>query len=149
MRIINFVISDVRQINFTCKLALICDLCTFSVLLTPNIARNGIATQISNFHHSMHPTPDYASYAIDGNFDTSARYANGQCAITQNHHNGGWWQVKLDGIYSVLKVAITTRNGYGMINQCTYHSSNPISRFSRCNVNFFTGAKIVCITSQW
>ena len=120
MGIINVVIFDVRQIHFTFKLVLICDLCAFSVLLTPNIARNGIATQISNFHHSsMHPTPDYASYAIDGNFDTSARYANGQCAITQNHHNGGWWQVEFDGIYSVLKVAITTRNGFGMMIHCT------------------------------
>ena len=88
-----------------------------SVLLTPNIARNGTATQITDFHHSMHPTPDYASFAIDGNFDTSARYANGQCAITLNNYNGNWWQVEFDGIYSVLKVAITTRNGFGMINQ--------------------------------
>ena len=116
MGIINFMLIDVRQIHFICKLVLYCNFCTFSVLLTPNIARNGIATQISNFHHSMHPTPDYASCAIDGNFDTSARYADGQCAITQNHHNGGWWQVELDGNYSVLKVAITTRNGYGTIS---------------------------------
>ena len=77
-------------------------------LLTPNIARNGIATQISDYNNAARGTPDYASYAIDGDFSTNIN-GIGRCAHT-NGHAGAWWQVDLRKRFQIQKVSITTRD---------------------------------------
>ena len=81
-------------------------------VLSPNVALNGSATQITN-HVYGHWSPDYASYAIDGNFSTDIHGAGHRCAITLDNMNGAWWQVDLRQLYTIEKVAITTRKQYG------------------------------------
>ena len=85
-------------------------------ILSPNIALNGTATQISYYHHSSRfSDPDYAFYAIDGNFSTDIFNAGARCAITLNNIMGAWWQVDLMNIFRVEKVALTTRKHFGII----------------------------------
>ena len=85
-------------------------------ILSPNVALNGTATQITNFHHrSRFSDPDYALYAIDGNFSTDILNSKARCAITLNNMVGAWWQVDLMNIYRVEKVALTTRKCFGII----------------------------------
>ena len=82
----------------------------FVVLLTPNIARNGTATQSSDYHHhSDHSDPDDANFAIDRNFNTNV-HSPERCAHTQRD-SGAWWQVDLLQIYEIHKVSIITREG--------------------------------------
>ena len=76
---------------------------------------NGTATQITDFRHGQFPDPDYAFYAIDGNFSTDIQDAGARCAITLNNMMGAWWQVDLMNIYRVEKVALTTRKRFGII----------------------------------
>ena len=84
------------------------------VLLIPNVALNGEATQSSDHHHTVavHGTsfvdPDYAHYAIDGKFGTDLG-ARDRCAIT-NADPGAWWQADLKYQMKIEKVAVTTRN---------------------------------------
>ena len=82
-------------------------------LLTPNIARNGIATQISDYYFAARGNPDYASYATDGDFSTNIN-GIGRCAHT-NGHAGAWWQVDLRKSFQIQKVSITTRDLYSGI----------------------------------
>ena len=78
-------------------------------LLTPNVALIGNATQISSFHHSsLFSDPDYAKYAIDGNFSTDMHQSGARCAHT-GYEFGAWWQVDLQNQFEIKKVAITTR----------------------------------------
>ena len=81
-------------------------------VLSPNVALNGIATQITNFNHG-YGDPDYASYAIDGDFSTDILGARHRCAVTLNNMYGAWWQVDLLRLYIIEKVALTTRKLYG------------------------------------
>ena len=76
--------------------------------MSPNVAKNGFAAQVADYHHTgRFSDPDYASYAIDGNFSTDLN--NGaRCAVTQSWY-GAWWQVDLLTTNLVVKVAITTR----------------------------------------
>ena len=83
-------------------------------LLSLNIATQGIATQISDFHYvGTFPDPDYAFYAIDGDFSTGLT-DGARCAIMLNSTPGAWWQVDLKKHYVIESVAITTRKHYGM-----------------------------------
>ena len=81
----------------------------FVVLLSPNIARRGLASQSSNFTYHYN-NPDHANYAIDGIFDTDLRL--NRCAHTLKEP-GAWWQVNLQGVHEIRKVAITTRSSVG------------------------------------
>ena len=67
-----------------------------------NIARHGIASQISN-----HSTNNTASNAIDGNFKDD------RCAVTPKI-GGAWWQVDLRTQFRIVAVSITTRKMAGM-----------------------------------
>ena len=78
-------------------------------ILSPNLALNGTATQISDFHHDQFPDPDYAFYAINGDFATEILASEARCAITLNNMAGAWWQVDLKTIHWIRKMAITTR----------------------------------------
>ena len=80
-------------------------------VLFPNVALNGIATQISNYDHGC-GDPDYASYAIDGDFSTDVAGACHRCAVTLSN-NGAWWQVDLLHLYIIEKVALTIRRLHG------------------------------------
>ena len=81
-----------------------------TVLLTPKLAQNGVATQKTTFKKGTR-TPDVASFAIDGDFTTDLKHL-GRCAKT-NDTAGQWWQVDLRAIYEIHKVAITSRNIHG------------------------------------
>ena len=80
--------------------------------LTPNVAPDGVASQISDYSRSG--DLQYAHYANDGNFGTNAYSASLPCAIT-NSETGAWWQVDLLERYNIPKVGITTRNSAGKI----------------------------------
>ena len=80
--------------------------------LFPNLALNGTATQISDFHHGQFSDPDYAFYAINGDFATKILESGARCAITLSVA-GAWWQVDLMKIHWIRKVAITTRHEFG------------------------------------
>ena len=82
----------------------------FVVLLTPNIARNGKATQSSNNKHAHHSDPGYAKYAIDGNFNTNTGSSE-RCTHTKPN-TGAWWQVDLLQTYQIYKISITNREGH-------------------------------------
>ena len=83
-------------------------------ILFPNLALNGTATQISDYHHQLRfPDPDYAFYAINGDFATKILESGARCAITLNTAAGAWWQVDLMMIHWIRKVAITTRHETG------------------------------------
>ena len=77
--------------------------------LTPNVALKGIATQ-STDHVSggFTASPFVASYAIDGSFETSVSSGRGACAIA-DPDVPVWWQVDLQKVYEITKVAITSR----------------------------------------
>ena len=82
--------------------------------LSPNLALNGTATQITDFHHHDRFTdPDYAFYAINGDFSTNILDSEARCAITKINKAGAWWQVDLRMIHWIRKVAITTRHHTG------------------------------------
>ncbi len=86
--------------------------CMFSgfLILSPNVALNGTATQISTFDHYGLLS---AQFAIDGDFSTNLDDRIDRCAHT-NQHYGAWWQVDLHVSYQIEKVAITTRRGSSM-----------------------------------
>ena len=81
-------------------------------LLVPNIARNGTAKQSSDYKHGHFSDPDYALYAINGEFSTYI-VGGARCAITKDNLYGNWWQVDLLSHFLVQKVAITTRRNTG------------------------------------
>ena len=62
------------------------------MLLTPNIARNGTATQRSDYTDHHGGNPDSAWFAIDGNFNTDIGNSD-RCAQTLNNQAGSWWKV--------------------------------------------------------
>ena len=77
------------------------------------MARNGFATQSTDYHHTARfNDPDYALYAIDGDFSTDLN-GGARCAITLDNLGGNWWQVDLLTQYLIIKVAITTRHNTG------------------------------------
>ena len=81
--------------------------------LTPNVVLRGIATQSSTFESTAAAgSPFIASYAIDGNFDTSVTDARGACSFAEGKPPM-WWQVELQEVYEIPKVAITGRKEYG------------------------------------
>ena len=82
-------------------------------VLSPYVALNGVATQITNYDHG-YGDPDYASYAIDGDFSTDILGAHHRCAVTLSNMDGAWWQVDLLQSYTIEKVALTTRKLYGI-----------------------------------
>ena len=77
--------------------------------LTPNVALGGTATQSStHIHTNFEASPFVASYAIDGNFDTNLVPHSGAFSAT-NPAPPVWWQVDLQEVYEITKVAITGR----------------------------------------
>ena len=78
--------------------------------MRPNLANNGIASQSTTLD-GVDRDADAASYAIDGNFTTDLKRL-GRCAKTHNE-TAQWWQVDLQGIYEIQRVAITSRNIHG------------------------------------
>ena len=85
--------------------------CCYSgaVRLTPNVALRGTATQSeTHAHDAWASSPFIASYANDGNFDTSVTEASGPCTFAEPRPPI-WWQVELQEVYEITKVAITGR----------------------------------------
>ena len=78
-----------------------------------NIARNGIASQISNHRTNRSNT---ASNAIDGNFKYDC------CAVTRKI-GGAWWQVDLQTQFRIVAVSITTWKMAGMTTLSYYKDS--------------------------
>ena len=89
------------------------------VSLTPNIARNGIASQISSYKEHAHQDRELAKYAIDGVYSTDS-ISVGRCAHTGASDVGDWWRVDLKQIYHIRKVAITTRHVHGKFLTVSY-----------------------------
>ncbi|XP_073488977.1 fucolectin-like [Aquarana catesbeiana] len=65
-----------------------------------NVARNGTATQSSNFQNS------YAYKAIDGNAEGDIRY--GSCSHTMDDFES-WWNLDLKKTYNISSIVITNR----------------------------------------
>ncbi|CAJ0932314.1 unnamed protein product [Ranitomeya imitator] len=68
-----------------------------------NIARNGEASQISDFKY---PIMGYAKNAIDGGKNTD--YHKGSCTHTNNQKNP-WWKLDLKQMYKISNVVIANR----------------------------------------
>ena len=80
--------------------------------LSPNIAPNGTADQISDYHDpGLFPDPDYAYFANDGDFGTNLNQDE-RCAITQAMA-GAWWRLDLLTAFQVSAIGITTRENSG------------------------------------
>ena len=83
-----------------------------AVRLTPNVALRGVATQSETHANTdFAASPFIASYANDGNFDTSMTTTRGACSLTETT-SPVWWQVDLLEVYEITKVAITGRDAY-------------------------------------
>ena len=81
--------------------------CPGFVLLTPNVALGGTATQSSVWSHSgYHASPYVASYSNDGDYGTAFSMSFGKCSTT-NFTPLVWWQVDLLKVYEISVVAIT------------------------------------------
>ena len=91
--------------------------CGATEQLTPNIAPNGVASQISDYSHSG--DLQYARHANDGNFGTNAFAASSKCAITKSE-TGAWWQLDLLVKHDIPKVGITTRDSLGKLSSLPY-----------------------------
>ena len=78
------------------------------VRLTPNVALRGTATQSETHANTWDTSPFVASYANDGNFDASMTPTSGSCAHTELTPPV-WWQVELEKVYEITRVAITQR----------------------------------------
>ena len=90
-----------------------------AVRLTPNVALRGTATQSeTHINTAWAPSPFVASYANDGNFDTSLTTTSGACSYTEPTPPV-WWQVDLLKVYEITKVAITGRKEYG---KCVFNN---------------------------
>ena len=77
-----------------------------------NVAKNGNASQISDYHHPHNfNDPDKAFYAIDGNFPRDVHNNRTRC-ITLNEQKA-WWQVDLMAVFNIISLSITTRFGSG------------------------------------
>ena len=75
------------------------------------MALRGTATQSSVWTYGSYPgSPFVASYATDGNFETSVDSSGGTCAIMTDAAPV-WWQVDLHKVYEINKIAITGRKG--------------------------------------
>ena len=85
------------------------------------MALRGIATQSATSSNSRYPTsPFIASYANDGNFDTSMTETSGACSFADKNQPPVWWQVKLMEIYEITKVAITGRKEFYSMHLINY-----------------------------
>ena len=77
--------------------------------LTPNVALGGTATQSETYPDNDWPeSPFVASHANDGIFNTSMNEIRGACSHT-TRDAPVWWQVELQEVYEITKVAITQR----------------------------------------
>ena len=95
--------------------------CCYSgvVRLTPNVALRGIASQsVTHINTGWAPSPFVASYANDGNFDTSLTATSGACSYTEPNAQV-WWQVDVLKVYEITKVALTERKEYG---KCAFNN---------------------------
>ena len=73
------------------------------------MALRGTATQSStHINTDFVGSPFEASSAIDENFDTSMIHTSGACSHTERSPPV-WWQVELEEVYEITKVAITQR----------------------------------------
>ena len=81
-------------------------------LLTPNVALRGNATQSTTYTEAgWAASPFVASYANDGSTEAGMTRTNMACSRTSNIPPV-WWQVDLQKVYDITKVAITHWN-YG------------------------------------
>ena len=105
------------------------------VRLTPNVALRGTATQ-SETHINYHwaPSPFVASYANDGNFETSMTQISGACSFAERNAPV-WWQVDLLKVYEITKVAITGRKEYGKCVFNNYYVCGYIFTISRSSLS--------------
>ena len=79
-----------------------------NVRLTSNVALRGNATQSSTRSIAFSAgSPYVASYANDGDFDTGDT-----CSKTE-HGTPTWWQIDLQELYLITKVAITSSDFFG------------------------------------
>ena len=76
------------------------------------MALRGIARQSETHANTWDNSPFIASYANDGNFDTSLTETTGACSFTEPTAPV-WWQVDLLKVYEITKVAITGRKESG------------------------------------
>ena len=82
--------------------------------LTPNVALTGKATQSSVWiDFAFASSPFVASYANDGNMETSQTASSTRCSIVKSRPTPVWWQVQLDRVYEIHRVAITAIDGSG------------------------------------
>uniref|UniRef100_A0A6Q2XXY3 C-type lectin domain-containing protein n=1 Tax=Esox lucius TaxID=8010 RepID=A0A6Q2XXY3_ESOLU len=89
-----------------------------------NVARNGVATQSSNYVYSNANMRINASLAIDGNRSTDANH--GFCSHTNEDLNP-WWRVDLLEVYRVTTVNITNRVGCSQrLNGSEIHIGNSL-----------------------
>lgn len=78
-----------------------------SDILSPNIALNKTATQISTMTWDNYLME--AKYAIDGNMRGDVVTTGDNYAHTAME-TGAWWQVDLHWLYKIEKTAITSRS---------------------------------------
>ena len=84
-----------------------------AVRLTPNVALGGTATQSSVHTASSYAGSSWvAGHANDGDLESKITRTSGACSYTKSTPPV-WWQVELQEIYEVTKVAITERKGFG------------------------------------
>ena len=83
------------------------------IILIPNVALRGTATQSSTYAQGNYrASPFVASYANDGNIDSSmVASSDTGCTITLVTPPV-WWQVDLLDVYEITKVAITGRKEF-------------------------------------
>ena len=71
------------------------------------MALRGIATQSETFINTAYTSsPFVASHANDGNIEASMTATSGACSIVQRNPPV-WWQVDLQKVHEITKVAIT------------------------------------------
>ena len=84
-----------------------------AVRLTPNVALRGIATQShTHIDTAWAASPFVASYANDGNLETTLTTTSGACSFAAMIPPV-WWQVDLLKVYEITKVAVTGREEWG------------------------------------
>ena len=110
------------------------------VRLTPNVALKGTATQSATHVNTWDTSPFIASYANDGNFETSMTETSGACSFAERNKPPVWWQVDLLNVYEITKVAITGRQRFNsmpsttVIIQCIFKLFKFNSQFEFANI---------------
>ena len=84
------------------------------------MALRGTATQSeTHLNDDWAASPFIASYANDGNFETSMTETSGACSFAERNKPPVWWQVDLLNVYEITKVAITGRQRFNSMPSTT------------------------------